>query len=195
MDDPILEYKILDTVHRSDGKATQSHISKKIGRSVASVNFGIRMLAVKGFIKISGAGRRNLAYHLTPRGVVQKTALAYNFLKRQTTLYQDVRENLLGQLQSLKDEGVRKVSVYGWTPFSESAVLFLISEGVEVTALYVNSREAMPLSHSNRIPVKLIAEFEKDSEVIVLLEPLPEELDNNKLGIQKLDGTVHMSLS
>ena len=52
MDDPILEYRILDTVHRSDGKLTQSHISKKIGRSVASVNFGIRMLAVKGFIKI-----------------------------------------------------------------------------------------------------------------------------------------------
>ena len=45
-----------------------------------------------------------------------------------------------------------------------------------MTALYVNSREAMPLSHSNRIPVKLIAEFDKDSEVMVLLETVAERI-------------------
>ena len=54
MDDPVLEYKILEAVHDKEGSVTQRHISEKIGRSVASVNFALRLLAIKGYIKISG---------------------------------------------------------------------------------------------------------------------------------------------
>ena len=48
MEDPILEYQVLDAVHENEGHVTQRHISQKIGRSVASVNFALRLLAVKG---------------------------------------------------------------------------------------------------------------------------------------------------
>lgn len=130
MEDPILEYRVLEAVHKNDGSLTQRNISEKVGRSVASVNFALRLLAVKGYIKISGANPRNFKYHLTPRGVVQKSLLAYNCLKRRSALYEEARNGILHNLKGLRNEGVKSAALYGWTRFTESAMLFLISEGI-----------------------------------------------------------------
>jgi DNA-binding Lrp family transcriptional regulator len=183
MEDPILEYHVLDAVDGNDGKLTQRHISQKVGRSVASVNFALRLLVVKGYIKISGANPRNLKYHLTPTGILQKSTLAYNFLKRQSDLYEEVRKDLLRNLKELADKGIKSVAVYGWTPFTEAAILYLISEGIRVTALYVMKDKAF--DSLNRISVKLIDDFEADCEVLVLTERLPDEYQE-KISTKKL---------
>ncbi len=172
MDDPVLEYKILEAVHDKEGRVTQRHISERIGRSVASVNFALRLLAIKGYIKISGANPRNLKYHLTPSGVLQKSILAYNFLKRQSDLYEHVRNGMLDKLGELQAEGISRVALYGWTPFTESAMLYLISEGIGVTALYVEDPQG--IEHVNRIPVKPISDFQVNCQVLVLMEPLAD---------------------
>jgi predicted transcriptional regulator len=176
MEDPILEYQVLDAVHANEGHVTQRHISQRTGRSVASVNFALRLLAVKGYIKISGANPRNLRYHLTPTGILQKSILAYNFLKRQSALYEEVRKDVLDKLKGLAKEGIRKVSVYGRTPFTEGAMLYLISEGIQVTAVYVDSHDGEG-PFFNRVPLRPISEFEGDCEVLLLMGPLPVELE------------------
>lgn len=176
MDDPILEYNILDTVHENEGRVTHRHISRKIGRSVASVNFAVRLLAAKGYIKIQGTNPRKLRYYLTPKGVLQKSVLAYNFLKKQSALYHEVRRNLLGKLKELAAEGVRNVAIYGWTPFTEAAILFLISEGTQVSTIYVENLE--PVAQWNRIPIKLIEEFEGNCEALLLMEPMPRQFED-----------------
>jgi DNA-binding Lrp family transcriptional regulator len=183
MEDPILEYRVLEAVHKNDGRLTQRHISEKVGRSVASVNFALRLLAVKGYIKISGANPRSFKYHLTRKGVVQKSWLAYNFLKRQSALYEEARNGVLHNLKELRSEGVKSAALYGWTPLTESAMLFLISEGIRVTALYV--RDAGSFDSLNRIPVRLIDTFESDCEVLLLTEPLPVEYEK-KITTRKL---------
>jgi len=170
MDDPVLQYQILAAVQENDGNVTQRHISRQLGRSVASINFALRLLAVKGYIKISGANLRNLRYHLTPSGLLQKSILAYNFFKRQSALYEEARKTLLGKLEALATEGVQRVAVYGWTPFTEAAILYLISEGIQVVALYV---EDVSVVYPNRIPARSLDEFQADCDALVLLEPLP----------------------
>jgi len=172
VEDPVLEYKILEAVHNGEGSLTQRKISDKTGRSVTSVNFALRLLAVKGYIKISGANPRNLKYHLTPKGLIQKSILAYDFVKTQSALYEEVRTGLLQKLKELGAEGVSRVALYGWTPLTESAMLYLISEGIGVAALYV--KDPLGIEHVNRIPVKLISDFQDDCEVLVLMEALPD---------------------
>jgi DNA-binding Lrp family transcriptional regulator len=174
MEDPILDYNILDSVHTSDRNLTQRDLARRVGRSGASVNFALRLLAAKGYIKITGSNPRKLMYHITPAGVLQKTILAYNFLKRQSALYEEVRNGLLKTVKSLRREGVDKAAVYGWTPFTETAILSLILEGVKVTAIYVEGKKEFDPWH--RIPCRLISEFENDCQVLLLLEPLGEEL-------------------
>lgn len=183
MNDPILEYNILDSVDENDGSLTQRHISKKLSRSVASVNFALRLLAVKGYIKITGANPRNLKYHLTPSGLLRKSVLAYNFLRRQSALYEEVRKDLLRRLRSLAAEEVRQVDVYGWTPFTEAAILYLISEGIRVNALYVP--EIGKAHPCNRIPLRTLEEFQPEGEALILLERLPWPWEE-KIGIRKV---------
>lgn len=175
MEEEVLSYKILDAVHTDGGNITQKDISDRVGCSVSSVNFALRLLAVKGYIKVSGANPKRLKYHLTPSGILEKTVLAYNFLKRQSALYEEARKTLLGRLELLKAEGVTKVAVYGWTPFTESGILYLISEAVQVTAIYVP--DPLAHSHCNRIPIRRLNEFHGDCEVVALMEAPPPESD------------------
>jgi len=172
MDDPVFEYRILEAVHANEGHLTQRDISQEIGCSVSSVNFALRLLAVKGFIKISGANTRRLRYYLTPRGILEKSVLAYNFLKRQISLYEEARKSLLEQLDGLCAEGIRKAAVYGWTPLTEAGLLYLLSQRIKISALYVEKPNDM--THCNRIPCRTIDEFRNDCDVLVLMEPLPE---------------------
>lgn len=173
MEDPVFEYQVLDAVHENGGQITQRHISERVGRSVASVNFALRLLVVKGYIKISGASPRKLHYHLTPTGILQKTVLAYNFLKRQSALYEEVRKDLLEKLKALAAESIKRVSVYGWTPFTESAILYLISQGIQVATIYSENPDNVPFC--NRIPILHIKDFKAECDVLVLLEPLSAE--------------------
>jgi DNA-binding Lrp family transcriptional regulator len=177
MEDPLLEFKILDVLHEEDGNLTQSRLAKRIGRSVASVNFALRLLAVKGFIKISGANRRTMRYNLTPRGILQKTRLAYYFLKRQSALYDEARLGLLERLKSVKRDDVQNAGVYGWGPFTELAILFLISNGIRVSAVYVEDPKAVPFSQTNRIPLRPVEEMAGDEDLIILLERLPRAVE------------------
>jgi DNA-binding MarR family transcriptional regulator len=173
--DPVTEYRILDALESHEGDVTQSAVAKSVGLSVASVNFALRLLAVKGYIKIAGANRRNLRYHLTPAGILHKTVLAYNFLKRQSGLYETVRRRMLDTLGGLSARGINKVGVYGWTPLTESAILFLISEGVRVTAVYVDKLEDMPCASVNRIPFRLLGDADGDADAMVLMERPPAD--------------------
>lgn len=185
MGDPVLEYRILDAVHGNDGTLTQRDISRVIGCSAASVNFALRLLAVKGFIKISGANPRRLQYHLTPRGVLEKSLLAYNFLKRQRSLYEEARNGLLEKLRPLHNQGVRKAAVYGWTPLTEACLLYLIFEDIEVKGVYVTEPSA--IDHCNRIPVKNLSLFENDVDVLVLMEPFPRS-EVGPVTVRMIDG-------
>jgi hypothetical protein len=49
-------------------------------------------------------------------------------------------------------------------------MLYLISEGIRITAIYVN--EPQGIEHVSRIPVKPLSDFQDDCDVLVLLEPL-----------------------
>lgn len=183
MEDHFLEYKILSAVDQAEGKLTQKDIAKQTGVSVASVNFALRLLAVKGLIKISRGSPRRLTYHLTPRGLFKKGKLAYNFIKRQSALYGEVRAQVVNKLNQLATDGIQTVSVYGWTPVTEASILYLISERIQVTSLYVKDTNAP--AQCNRIPCKPIEQFQDDCDVLVLLEALPRDM-NAQIGVRKL---------
>ena len=173
MDESVLEHKILDAVGQGRSGLTQRDLSTEIGCSVSSVNFAMRLLAVKGFIKIAKGNPKELRYYLTPRGIVEKTVIVYNFIRQQRALYEDARNSLLAKLHELKETGVRSVAIYGSPPFVESALLYLISEGIHVSVVYV--AEPIGMTECNKIPVITIDLFRPDCEMLVLLEPLADE--------------------
>lgn len=174
MEDPVLEFKLLNAVQEERKQMTQRHLSQRLGRSVSSVNFALRLLAAKGLLKISGIRPKRLVYHITSKGVAHKAVLAYDFVLRQSSLYEEVRNGLIEKLKRLHDGGTKRVAIYGWTPVTETAILYLMVEGIQVAAIYVP--EPIDLAWWNSVPFRLLERFKDDCDILLLLEPLPQEI-------------------
>jgi EPS-associated MarR family transcriptional regulator len=89
---------------------TQRTLAKEVGINVSSINFCLKALVEKGWIKVGNFSKNpnklSYAYLLTPTGVVEKTALTRRFLQRKTAEYEKLRE----EIEALQSE-VEQASV------------------------------------------------------------------------------------
>ena len=83
---------------------SQRDIARELGVSLGGVNYALKALIARGFVKAGNFGRsENKAaylYLLTPEGIAQKSALAATFLSRKLEEY----EALKREIKSLKRE-------------------------------------------------------------------------------------------
>jgi EPS-associated MarR family transcriptional regulator len=86
---------------------TQRELAEKLGVSVGSLNYCIRALIEKGWIKVQSFSQSKnkfgYVYILTPRGISEKAALTSNFLKRKRAEYEALKleiESLSLEIQS-----------------------------------------------------------------------------------------------
>ena len=73
---------------------TQRAIAGKLGVSLGSVNYCIKALVSRGFLKVENfrksANKLGYAYLLTPSGVHEKASLTVSFLKRKQREYAEL---------------------------------------------------------------------------------------------------------
>ena len=78
--------KILKHIE-SNPEASQRELAQELGVSVGKVNYCLRALIDKGFVKAGNykrnADKLNYLYLLTPKGIEQKASLTASFLKRK----------------------------------------------------------------------------------------------------------------
>lgn len=106
-----------------DANVSQRMLSTQMGVNVASVNFAIRRLITKGFVKMKGANPRRIKYIVTPKGLTEKSALAYKFFDRNFHFYKDVRSDIEGRIQVASEGKEVKVAICGTNKLSEITVL------------------------------------------------------------------------
>ena len=88
---------------------SQRDLSKQLGISLGGINYCLRALIEKGYLKAQNfkASKKKLgyAYLLTPSGVVEKSSLAYRFLQRKLLEYEDLKveiEDIQLEIRCLK---------------------------------------------------------------------------------------------
>ena len=83
---------------------TQRELAEKLGVSVGGLNYCLKALMEKGWVKMQNfAHSKNkfgYVYMLTPRGISEKTALTSSFLKRKMDEY----EALKAEIEMLRTE-------------------------------------------------------------------------------------------
>ena len=83
---------------------TQRELAHQLGVSVSGLNYCLKALMEKGWVKMQNFGQSKnkfgYVYLLTPKGIAQKTALARGFLKRKSEEY----EALKAEISALKVE-------------------------------------------------------------------------------------------
>ena len=79
-------------------EATQRELAKELGFSLGKLNYCLKALKTKGLIKIRNFTKNpkkiNYIYVLTPKGIVEKTKLTINFMKRKIEEYDELKKEL-----------------------------------------------------------------------------------------------------
>jgi len=96
-----------------DPDATQATLASQLGVAVGTINWHIKRLVEKGYVKVRRVERRKLRYLITPDGVALRAHLTIDFIQNSFRLYRLVRERMLDTLDQVRDAGYSQVSLLG----------------------------------------------------------------------------------
>lgn len=77
---------------------SQRQLAHQLGFSLGKVNYCLKELKKKGLVKLenfrSNNNKTNYIWILTPKGLLEKTRLTINFMKRKMKEYDDLKKEL-----------------------------------------------------------------------------------------------------
>tara|TARA_B100000945_G_scaffold273462_1_gene236396 strand:- start:218 stop:547 length:330 start_codon:yes stop_codon:yes gene_type:complete len=79
--------------------ASQRKLAKDLGFSLGKLNYCIKELQKKGFVKFQNFQKQKnkisyLQYVITPKGISERTKLTVNFMKRKIKEYDELKREL-----------------------------------------------------------------------------------------------------
>jgi len=167
---------------------TQRVLAQRLGVALGLTNLYLKRLARKGLIKITEFprkphARKRLRYILTPKGLLEKSRLTYDYMSYSLSIYRRTRETLREALSHLPGNGAKRVVLYGVGEAAELAYVTLKELGLEPIGVF--AREAggeflgLPVRAVSHLP-----EEQVDGVVIATLDrPEPYLAELTRLGI------------
>ena len=99
----VIQFEVLRRLQQSPD-LSQRLLARELGISLGSINYCFQALLEKGWIKVRNTSqskhRLRYTYLLTPEGILQKSRLTVEFLRRKTAEYQVLR----AEIDALKRE-------------------------------------------------------------------------------------------
>jgi EPS-associated MarR family transcriptional regulator len=93
----VVRFRVLQAIEQNP-KASQRELAKALGVSLGSVNFCLKALVDKGLVKIENFvksdHKKGYAYYITPPGLVEKSDITAQFLKRKVAEYELLKEEI-----------------------------------------------------------------------------------------------------
>jgi DNA-binding MarR family transcriptional regulator len=115
-----------------DPDTTQSTMASRLGVAVGTVNWYLKRLIAKGYIKVKRAERRKLRYILTPEGLALRAQLTLNYVETSMTLYRHVRQQSRAALAEAQTRGARAIHIAGEGDIADVCRLTCLEQGVPV---------------------------------------------------------------
>jgi DNA-binding MarR family transcriptional regulator len=128
------EYALLDEIAQ-DSLVTQASLSKRLDIAVGSVNWYIKRLITRGWVKVSHLDRTRLQYDLTPEGMKIFTQRAMNYARDSLKVYGGLREKAKALVSDLKQNDVKSVYLNGDDPLMDILRLTCLEAGLTVSDL------------------------------------------------------------
>jgi DNA-binding MarR family transcriptional regulator len=116
-----------------DPDATQASLASQLGVAVGTVNWHLKRLVEKGYVKVRRVERRKLRYIITPEGIALRTRLAIDFIQNSFRIYRLVRERMSVALDEVLSNGTHRVRLTGDGDVAEICRLTCLERGVETT--------------------------------------------------------------
>lgn len=125
------DLSLLDTIeHNPD--VTQATLATQLGVAVGTVNWHLKRLVAKGYVKVKHAERRKLRYIITPEGLALRARLTVDYVEQQFNLYRRVRQKVKESVESVKKDGFNRLRLVGEGDVADICRLTCLEQGIAI---------------------------------------------------------------
>ncbi|MBG0787055.1 MAG: winged helix-turn-helix transcriptional regulator [Anaerolineaceae bacterium] len=128
----------------ADPDVSQAMLAEELGVAIGTINWHIKRLVEKGFVKVKRARRRKLRYIITPEGIALRARLTVDYIQQSFKLFRHVRERVTTLLQKLEAMDIHTVRLDATGDVADVCRLtcmeqhFTLTENPEEPALVVD---------------------------------------------------------
>lgn len=106
------ELIILEKIENNPDE-TQASLAAQIGVAVGTINWHLKRMVEKGYVKVRRAERRKLKYIITSEGLALRAKLTLDYIQNSFSLYRLVRDRALTTFDQLKRQGITRIHLVG----------------------------------------------------------------------------------
>jgi DNA-binding MarR family transcriptional regulator len=152
--DTTRDLSLLEQIER-DPNVTQASMATQLGVAVGTVNWHLKRLVAKGYVKVKRAERRKLRYIITPEGIAFRAHLTVDYIEQSMLLYRRTRIRVHEILAEVKRAGYDSVRIVGDGDIADICRLTCLEQGIKVM-----DHEEIPVLevHGVKVNLKLIEE-------------------------------------
>jgi len=125
------ELTLLEQIE-NDPDVNQSTLATQLGVAVGTVNWHLKRLIAKGYVKAMRAERKKLRYIITPEGIALRARLAVDYVERSFSIYRKTRQRVKDHLTKVQDAGYKSVRILGKGDVVDICRLTCLEQGIEV---------------------------------------------------------------
>lgn len=129
--EPGRELAILEEIEH-DPDVTQANLATKLDVAVGTINWHLKRLIAKGYVKIKRAERKKLRYIITPEGLALRAHLMVDYIDQQFKLYRNTRERVKEYIEAARQAGYDHLAVNGEGDVADICRLTCIEQGMKV---------------------------------------------------------------
>jgi DNA-binding MarR family transcriptional regulator len=112
--------------------ATQATLATQLGVAVGTINWHIKRLIAKGYVKVRRAERRKLLYIVTPEGLALRAHLTLDYIQNSFRIYRLVRQRVTDQLAEIRRAGYQCIRLEGEGDVAEVCRLTCLEQGMAI---------------------------------------------------------------
>ncbi len=115
-----------------DPDVTQASLATQLGVAVGTVNWHLKRLVEKGYVKVKRAERKKLRYIITPEGLALRARLTVDYIERSFDLYRKIRQRVKNHIVTVKKAGYNQVRLIGEGDVADICRLSCLEQDVEI---------------------------------------------------------------
>lgn len=125
------ELALLENIENNPD-VSQATLATQLNVAVGTINWHIKRLIEKGYVKIKRAERKKLRYIITPEGIALRALLTMDYIEQQFLLYRHTRQRVREQLEQVRARGFDRISIRGEGDVADICRLSCLEKGITV---------------------------------------------------------------
>ncbi|MEW6092450.1 MAG: winged helix-turn-helix domain-containing protein [Chloroflexota bacterium] len=127
------EMALLESIEK-DPDVTQASLATQLDVAVGTVNWHLKRLIEKGYVKIKRAERKKLRYIITPEGIALRARLTMDYVEQQFRLYRSTRQRVQEYLKEVRQANFGQVRLLGEGDVADICKLTCLEQGIGIVS-------------------------------------------------------------